>query len=67
MSEFLIGAESNDPINGGAEEAAGSWHTGGANFAMGDGSVQFFSENMDMTTYRALSTRADGEVVNLQQ
>ncbi len=67
MSEFLIAAEGNDPINGGAEEAAGSWHTGGAQFAMGDGSVQFLSENMDMKTYQALSTRAEGEVVSIQQ
>src|SRR5690606_7558209 len=48
MTEYLIAAEGNDPINGGAEEAAGSWHTGGAQFCMGDGSVRFLSENMDM-------------------
>ena len=65
MSEYLIAAEGNDPINGGAEEAAGSWHTGGAQFAMGDGSVQFLSENMDMATYQAISTRAGGEVASL--
>jgi prepilin-type N-terminal cleavage/methylation domain-containing protein/prepilin-type processing-associated H-X9-DG protein len=67
MSEFLIAAETNDPINGGAEEAAGSFHPGGAHFLMGDGSVQFLSENMDMTTYRAISTRAGGEVGRLDQ
>ena len=67
MSEFLIAAETNDPINGGAEEAAGSWHPGGAQFLMGDGSVQFLSENMDMTTYRAMSTRSGGEAVSLNQ
>jgi prepilin-type processing-associated H-X9-DG protein len=67
MSEFLIAAETNDPINGGAEEAAGSFHPGGAHFLMGDGSVQFLSENMDMTTYRAISTRAGGEVGNVNQ
>jgi prepilin-type N-terminal cleavage/methylation domain-containing protein len=63
MTEYLIAAESNDPINGGAEEAAGSWHVGGAHFVMGDGSVRFLSENMHMATYQALSTRAGGEVV----
>ncbi len=63
LTEFLIGAETNDPINGGAEEAAGSFHTGGAHFTFGDGSVHFLSENIDMTTYRALSTRFGGEVV----
>lgn len=67
MSEYLIAAEGNDPINGGAEEASGSWHTGGAYFVMGDGSVQFLSENMDMKTYQAISTRAGGEVASIQQ
>ncbi len=63
MSEYLIAAESNDPINGYAEEAAGSYHKGGAQFVFGDGSVHFLSENMDMSTYRAFYTRAGGEVV----
>ncbi|MES2793831.1 MAG: DUF1559 domain-containing protein [Planctomycetota bacterium] len=63
MSEYLIAAEGNDPINGGAEEAAGSWHVGGAHFVFGDGSVRFLSENMNMPTYQAISTRSGGEVV----
>lgn len=63
MTEYLIAAESNDPINGGAEEAAGSWHTGGAHFALGDGSIRFLSENMNMPTYIGMSSRADGEVL----
>ncbi|MBA3313088.1 MAG: DUF1559 domain-containing protein [Planctomycetota bacterium] len=63
MSEYLIAAEGNDPINGGAEEAAGSWHTGGAHFALGDGSVRFLSENMNMPTYQGLSTRNGREVL----
>lgn len=63
MSEFLIAAEGNDPINGGAEEASGSWHPGGAHFNLADGSVRFLSENMDMPTYQALSTRRGGETI----
>ncbi|MDB5337984.1 MAG: xcpT 7 [Planctomycetaceae bacterium] len=63
MSEYLIAAEGNDPINGGAEEAAGSFHVGGAHFVFGDGSVRFLSENMNMPTYQAVSTRAGGEAV----
>jgi prepilin-type N-terminal cleavage/methylation domain-containing protein len=63
MTEYLMAAETNDPINGGAEEAAGSWHVGGAHFVLGDGAVRFLSENMSMTTYRSLSTRRGGEVV----
>ncbi len=66
LSESLIGAETNDPINGGAQEAAGSFHTGGAQFLMGDGHVVFLRSSLDMTTYRRLSTKAGGEVVTLQ-
>jgi hypothetical protein len=63
MSEYLIAAEGNDPINGGAEEATGSFHVGGAHFLMGDGAVRFLSENMHMPTYQALSTRANAEII----
>lgn len=63
MTEYLIAAESNDPINSYGEEAAGSYHVGGAHFVFGDGRVRFLSENIDMGTYRALSTRAKREVL----
>jgi len=43
-----------------------SEHAGGGNFAMGDGSVRFVREGLDQSTYRAFSTRADGEVVTLE-
>jgi prepilin-type N-terminal cleavage/methylation domain-containing protein/prepilin-type processing-associated H-X9-DG protein len=42
----------------------GSFHPGGANFAFADGHVAFLSQNISMTSYRALSTYAGGEVVN---
>ncbi len=41
----------------------GSDHTGGAQFLLGDGSVRFISENVDMTTYARLGTVADGNVL----
>ena len=40
-------------------------HPGGANFAMGDGSVQFIS-NPDPVTFQGLSTIQGGEVVSLE-
>ena len=41
MSEFLIAAQTDDPINAYHEEAAGRCHVGGAQFVLGDGSVRF--------------------------
>jgi prepilin-type N-terminal cleavage/methylation domain-containing protein/prepilin-type processing-associated H-X9-DG protein len=41
--------------------SASSYHTGGINAVMGDGSVRFFSENTPIATWRALGTRMGGE------
>ena len=41
-----------------------SKHTGGANFCLGDGSIRFLTDTMDYATYRAMASRAGGEVVN---
>lgn len=43
--------------------AWGSGHTGGANFALADGSVRFIRDGVTRTTLEYLSTRAKGEVV----
>jgi prepilin-type processing-associated H-X9-DG protein len=40
-----------------------STHTGGCNFVLGDGSVKFIRQSIDMTTYRALGSRNGGEVI----
>lgn len=45
--------------------AFGSLHPGGADFALTDGSVRFISQGIDLTAYRALSTRAGGEVPSI--
>ena len=44
----------------------GSPHVGGVHAAMCDGSVKFFSDNIDANLWKALSTRASGEVVSLE-
>ncbi len=48
-----------------ANGAFGSRHPFGAFFGFGDGHVRFLSENIDLDTYRALSTRAGREVVTV--
>jgi len=41
-----------------------SLHPGGANFAMGDGSVRFVKQSINPLTYQALGTIARGEVIS---
>ncbi len=41
-----------------------SFHPGGVNMLMLDGHVQFIKDGVSLTTFRAISTRAGGEVVS---
>ena len=41
----------------------GSMHSGGAQVALTDGSVQFVSQNISTIVLRAYGTRAGGEIV----
>jgi prepilin-type N-terminal cleavage/methylation domain-containing protein/prepilin-type processing-associated H-X9-DG protein len=43
----------------------GSLHTGGANFLLSDGSVQFISESINLTVYQNLCQRDDAKPVTL--
>lgn len=43
-----------------------SLHTGGANFARGDGSVQFVSDSIDFRSFISLATPSGGETINEQ-
>ena len=45
------------------DDCAFSWHPGGANFTLGDGSVHFISENIDMQTYCDLHGINDGQPI----
>ena len=40
-----------------------SWHTGGMQAVLGDGTVRFLSENIDGTIYENLSRRSDGRTL----
>jgi prepilin-type N-terminal cleavage/methylation domain-containing protein len=58
----------NSPANGtghntGANIPYSSGHTGGAQMLIGDGSVRFMTAATPLATLRAMSTRANGEVV----
>ena len=67
------GESSEDPINGfvkpnkmafaRSDDCAFSTHTGGAQFLLGDGSVRFMTESMDIIMYSRLHSINDGLVV----
>ncbi len=43
---------------------ANSFHPGGVNCVFADGSVRFISDTIDLVTFKAISTRGGGEVVD---
>jgi prepilin-type N-terminal cleavage/methylation domain-containing protein/prepilin-type processing-associated H-X9-DG protein len=47
-----------------AHQAARSAHSGGVNVAMADGSVRFAKDSVSIITWRAVGTRAGGEIVS---
>lgn len=51
-------------VGGTAQFAARSQHTGGVHVLLGDGSSRFVSNNIDINTWRNLSTMADGQVIS---
>jgi prepilin-type N-terminal cleavage/methylation domain-containing protein/prepilin-type processing-associated H-X9-DG protein len=49
-----------------ANGAFQSRHPGGANFALGDGHIVFITDAIELTVYKALSTRAGGEIASTE-
>jgi prepilin-type processing-associated H-X9-DG protein len=47
--------------------AASSYHTGGINMCLADGSVHFISNGIDFPTWQALGSMAGGEVLSGSQ
>jgi prepilin-type N-terminal cleavage/methylation domain-containing protein/prepilin-type processing-associated H-X9-DG protein len=60
------GYANNPPCNTAspAFNAARSYHAGGVNALLGDGSVKFFKDSINVVTWRALSTTTGGEVID---
>lgn len=56
-----------DPTPNDAEPADGfgSFHPGGANFVLADGSVRFLSSNIDVNVFKFMGNRHDGELIDL--
>ncbi len=60
---FAINSRLNPLAHGTQMEIAfGSYHIGGAFFTLGDGSVRFLSENIDLNLYRGLGSCRGGEI-----
>jgi prepilin-type processing-associated H-X9-DG protein len=63
---FSNACSTGDPARNagnGISQGFKSRHTGGANFAMADGSVRFLSQYINMEAYVYLSWRNDGRAV----
>ncbi len=71
MSSKVIDLPLNTPVNQSVDGVFfnhlpfTSFHPGGVNFVLGDGSVTFLSDNMDFLLLQQLATVARGEVVAL--
>jgi prepilin-type N-terminal cleavage/methylation domain-containing protein/prepilin-type processing-associated H-X9-DG protein len=58
---YSCGASSSSSIH----MSASSYHTGGANVCLGDGSVRFVRDSIDFAVWRAVGTRAAGDIATL--
>lgn len=60
----IVESGSNDVMYGN-NTTINSMHTGGVVVALGDGSVQFISDSLDLLTFKRLANKQDGEVASL--
>jgi hypothetical protein len=64
-STIVANAQNN--VNGASVISASSYHPGGCQAALGDGSVRFWSETIDALTWRRIGDKADGQPVQIDQ
>ena len=57
-------ADWQDPTLNHGENLFGSSHSGGANFALADGSIRFITFNISQPNFLAMGTAANGEVIS---
>jgi type II secretory pathway pseudopilin PulG len=60
-------ANVNANVNGSAAIAASSYHPGGCQAALGDGSVRFWSETIDQVVWKRVGDKADGQPVQVSE
>ena len=63
INGFAIPSQNLASLFGPQTSAYGSYHQSGANFALGDGSVRFVTEDIDLTVYRQAGTINNGDPV----
>ncbi len=60
----IVGTTDHVPNHaGGHFDDFGSYHAGGCHFVLGDGSVYFIAETIELAVYQSLATRADRDLV----
>ena len=59
-----LGGNATSPLAVGGFSSA---HTGGVNFAFGDGSVRFISDDVSAGLMGRLANRADGNIVDAKE
>jgi prepilin-type N-terminal cleavage/methylation domain-containing protein len=59
----VVGMQGEDVANPLFVGGFGAFHTGGAHFLLGDGSVRFISDNINLTLFQQLGHRADGKLM----
>ena len=62
-----FGYDCGDDTNNRAHVAARSYHTGGVNVCMADGSVRFIADSINFAVWQAMGTRAGGDIVDGSQ